>query len=139
MSQINVNTIANASGTSALTADTNGNLTASQKLLYGTNQPMFSVRGQNGNAAISGLALSNTTDESSTTYITSFSQIDVNRGSLYSNGRLVAPVDGIYEINARSGQGSGTTNNRAILVIKLDSAGNGIEEIYRTWTYSDYS
>ena len=136
---LNVDQINNAAGTSAMTIDSSGNLTAAQKLLYGTNQPMFSVRGQNGNAAISSLALSNTSDETSTTYINSFSQIDVNRGSLYSNGRLVAPVDGVYEINARSGYGSGSTTNRALIVIKVDSAGTAGEEIYRVWTAPDYS
>jgi hypothetical protein len=137
-SVLKVDNIQNSSGTSALSIDSSGNLTPAQKLLYGINQPMFSVRGQNGNAAISGLSLSNVSDEGNTTYINSFSQIDVNRGSLYSNGRLVAPVDGVYEINARSGQGSGGANYRALIVIKLTSGGTTGEEIYRVWTNSDY-
>ncbi len=124
---------------SALTIDSSGNVSLSQPLLYGTNQPMFSVRGQNGNAAISGLSLSNMSDEGNTTYINSFSQIDVNRGSLYSNGRLVAPVNGIYEIDARTGHGSGSTTYRALIVIKLNSNGTTGEEIYRTWTLNDYA
>ena len=136
---LKVDNIQNSSGTSAISIDSSGNLTPAQKLLYGTNQPMFSVRGQNGNAAISGLALSNISDETSTTYINSFSQIDVNRGNLYSSGRLVAPVDGVYEIRASSGQGSGSTTNRALIVIKLDSAGTTGEQIHRAWTANDYS
>jgi hypothetical protein len=136
---LKVDNIQNSSGTSALSINSSGNVTPDQKLLYGTNQPMFSVRGQNGNSSISGLALSNTSDETSTTYITGFSQIDVNRGNLYSNGRLVAPVDGVYEINARTGRGSGSTTNRALIVIKLDSNGTSGEEIYRSWTAPDYS
>lgn len=122
----------------ALTIDNSGNVTPAQKLLYGSNQPMFSARGQNANSSITNLALSNTSDETSTTYITGFSQLDVNQGNLYSNGRLVAPVDGIYEINALTGQGA-ATNYRALIVIKLDSAGTSGEEIYRVWTYNDYS
>lgn len=138
-SVLKVDNIQNSSGTSAMTIDSSGNVTPAQKLLYSTNQPMFSVRGQNGNSSISGLALSNTSDETSTTYINSFSQIDVNRGSLYSNGRLVAPVDGVYEINARTGHGSGSTTNRALIVIKVDSNGTSGEEIHRVWTAPDYS
>ena len=138
-SVLKVDNIQNSSGTSAITIDSSGNVTPAQKLLYSTNQPMFSVRGQNGNASISSLSLSNTSDETSTTYINSFSQEDVNRGSLYSNGRLVAPVDGIYEINALTGHGSGSTTNRALIVIKLDSAGISGEEIYRAWTSNAYS
>lgn len=136
---LKVDNIQNSSGTSAITIDSSGNVTPNQKLLYGTNQPMFSVRGQNGNSSISGLALSNISDEGNTTYITGFSQIDVNRGNLYSNGRLVAPVNGIYEISARSGHGSGSTNYRALVVIKLDSNGTTGEEIYRVWTSNDYA
>jgi hypothetical protein len=138
--ELDLATIKDSTGTNtAITIDSSGNVTPDQKLLYGTNQPMFSVRGQNGNASISGLALSNTSDETSTTYINSFSQIDVNRGSLYSNGRLVAPVDGVYEINARNGHGSGSTTNRALIVIKVDSNGTSGEEIHRVWTAPDYS
>ena len=138
MSQINVNTIANVSGTSAMTVDSSGNLTPAQKLLYGANQPMFSVRGRNASSAISGLSLSNTSDESSTVYIDSWTITEVDRGNLLSNGRLVAPVDGIYEINALSGQAS-SADYRALIVIKLNSAGTSGEEIYRVWTYNDYA
>lgn len=137
-SVLKVDNIQNSSGTSAISIDTSGNITPAQKLLYGTNQPMFSARGQNANSSITNLALSNTTDETSTTYITGFSQLDVNQGNLYSNGRLVAPVNGIYEINALSGQGT-TVNYRALIVIKLDSAGTSGEEIYRVWSLNDYS
>jgi hypothetical protein len=82
--------------------------------------------------------LSNTSDESSTVYIDSWTVTEVDRGNLLSNGRLVAPVDGIYEINALSGQAS-STDYRALIVIKLDSAGTSGEEIYRVWSANDYS
>ena len=123
---------------SALTIDSSGNLTAAQKLLYGPNQPMFSVRGRENFSAISGLSLSNTTDETNTTYITSWDVTEVDRGNLLSSGRLVAPVDGIYEINALSGQAT-SSNYRALIVIKLDSNGTSGEEIYRAWTLNDYA
>ena len=123
----------------ALSIDSSGDVTPGQKLLYGSNQPMFSVRGRSGNAQISGLSLSNTSDETSTTYINAWSITEVDRGNLLSGGRLVAPVDGLYEINALTGQTlGGAADYRALIVIKLDSAGTSGEEIYRTWTLSDY-
>lgn len=138
-SVLKVDNIQNSSGTSAMSIDSSGNLTPAQKLLYGSNQPMFSVRGRSGNAQISGLSLSNTTDETSTTYINAWSITEVDRGNLLSGGRLVAPVDGLYEINALSGQTlGGAADYRALIVIKLDSAGTSGEEIYRTWTPNDY-
>ena len=84
----------------ALSIDSSGNLTAAQKLLYGPNQHMFSVRGRENASAISNLSLSNTSDESSTVYIDTWDVTEVDRGNLFNNGRLVAPVNGIYEINA---------------------------------------
>lgn len=138
-SVLKVDNIQNSAGTSAISIDSSGNLTPAQKLLYGSNQPMFSVRGRSGNAQISGLSLSNTTDETSTTYINAWSITEVDRGNLLSGGRLVAPVDGLYEINALSGQTlGGAADYRALIVIKLDSAGTSGEEIYRTWTPNDY-
>lgn len=134
---LKVNEIQHTGGTSALTIDSSGNLTPAQKLLYGANQPMFSVRGRSAVSAISGLSLSNTSDESSTIYIDSWTVTEVDRGNLLSNGRLVAPVDGIYEINALSGAGS--TDYRALIVIKLNSAGTSGEEIYRAWSFNDYA
>ena len=122
----------------ALTIDSSGDVTPGQKLLYDTNQPMFSVRGRENASTISGLALSNTSDESSTTYISSWDVTEVDRGNLLSNGRLVAPVNGIYEITAMSGQAS-STDYRALIVVKLDAAGTSGEEIYRVWTLNDYA
>lgn len=139
MSKLFVNEIASKTGAAdALTIDSNGNLTAAQKLLYGPNHPMFSVRGRENYAQISGLALSNTADEGNTTYITSWDVTEVDRGNLLSNGRLVAPVNGIYEITAMSGR-STSQNYRALIVVKLNAAGTSGEEIYRTWTSNDYS
>ena len=135
---LKVDNIQNSSGTSAMSIDSSGNLTPAQKLLYGSNQPMFSVRGRENSSAITGLSLSNTADESSTTYIDSWDVTEVDRGNLLSNGRLVAPVDGIYEITAMSGQGN-AANYRALIIIKLDSAGTSGEEIYRVWTANDYA
>lgn len=138
MSKLFVNEIASKTGAAdALTIDSSGNLTAAQKLLYGPNHPMFSVRGRENYAQITGLALSNTTDEGNTTYITSWDVTEVDRGNLLSNGRLVAPVNGIYEITAMSGQ-STATNYRALIVVKLNASGTSGEEIYRVWTANDY-
>jgi hypothetical protein len=122
----------------ALSIDSSGNLTAAQKLLYGPNQPMFSVRGRENASAISNLSLSNTSDESSTVYIDTWDVTEVDRGNLFNNGRLVAPVNGIYEINALSGQGN-NAQYRALIVIKLDANGTSGEEIYRVWSYNDYN
>ena len=88
-SELHVDTIKHSGGTTALTIDSSGNTTVSQKILN-PEIPVF-------------WAYSNTTSVSGNNTAIVFNLTDLNNGNHYSTstGRFTAPVAGIYEFNVQ--------------------------------------
>ena len=86
MSQINVNTIANVSGTTAITVDSSGRVTTPAR-------PAFRVTG----------VLNGWTSFSSNTKVNLLTTVDYNIGNHYSttNYEFTAPVAGLYHFSGR--------------------------------------
>ena len=125
MSQVNVNTIANVSGTSAATIDSNGDLSITGKMTQPA-KPAFRVfkRASSGVGGASGDV--------------TFNNVSFNIGSHWdtSNNYFVAPVAGIYLFNLIAygvdSDGSARTANNpvAVNVQKYTGGSYDIQEEY---------
>ena len=127
---LGIDTIQHQGGTTAMTID-NGGRTRLQ------GNPCFGVRGV---ASSSG---SNPGSyDSGYREITGWSTTEVDRGGMIVNGRMQAPVNGVYQIfHCTSANPSFTSQHRMLAVFKVAGgswAGTSSEELHRAWSGSDY-
>jgi len=122
-SELHVDAIKHSGGTSALTIDSSGNTTVSQKILTPAI-PVF-------------WAYSNTDSISTPNTAIVFNLTDLNNGNHYSTstGRFTAPIAGIYEFNVQAlfRKNSVNTGNGEITLYK-----NGSNVSSRGLAYGGY-
>ena len=72
--------------------------------------------------------------------ITSWGQTHINQGSMYgNNGRLTAPVAGVYQFSVSCSRTYSQTNTyRNLWVVHTSSGSSSCETIYYTWSNTDY-
>ena len=130
MSNLLVQNIKHTNGTASQTIDSSG-----RTRLQGN--PCFGVRGV---ASSSG---SNPGSyDSDYREVTGWSSTEVDRGGMIVNGRMQAPVNGVYQIfHCTSANPSFSSQHRMLAVFKVAGGswtGNSSEELHRTWSGSDY-
>lgn len=135
MSKLNVNTIANASGTTAATIDSAGNVSASGTFLIDDNHPYFYAQGSSVFQSAAYLGTPSTF-----TAVKTWSTVTLNQANLLNtaNGYMEVPSGqgGIYEY--RAGSNSGQNNAyRGMYVYKI--SGSSITQIDNVFTNNDYS
>tara|TARA_B100001057_G_C22642995_1_gene869003 strand:- start:30 stop:557 length:528 start_codon:yes stop_codon:yes gene_type:complete len=129
-STIKVQNIKHTNDTTAMAIDSSG-----RTRLQGN--PCFGVRGV---ASSSG---SNPGSyDSSYREVTGWTTTEVNRGGMIVNGRMRAPVNGVYQIfHCSSANPSFTSQHRMLAVFKVAGgtwSGSASEELHRAWSGSDY-
>ena len=112
MSTLNVNTIANVSGTSAMTIDSSGRIKAPQT-------PLFQA------TCITPYAMTQTYTE----LVYSQEEVDIGGNYNNSNGRFTAPIDGLYEFGFASiGMQNATCYRYRLRINGADPASGGVRE-----------
>lgn len=141
MSKLFVNEIASKTGAAdAMTIDSTGRV-------FQPAKPIMSLRG----AATFSSSSPFTTDTapdiggdhsaiSNLREVTAWSQVHINQGGMYGNdGRLTAPVAGIYQFSiscSRTYTQADTYRN--LWVVHTSSGSSTCETIYYSWTANDY-
>tara|TARA_A100001388_G_scaffold272966_1_gene254122 strand:+ start:1825 stop:2382 length:558 start_codon:yes stop_codon:yes gene_type:complete len=138
---LNVDQIKNAAGTSSMTIDSSGRL-------FQPAKPIMSLRG----AATFSSSSPFTTDTAPNTggdiaalsnlrEVTSWSEVEVNQGGMYgSDGRLTAPVAGIYQFSIECRRNYSQSNgNRHLWVLHRPAGSSTVETIVYSWTSNAYS
>ena len=143
MSKLYVNEIGSKTGLAdAMTIDSSGRV-------FQPAKPIMSLRG----AATFSSSSPFTTDTAPNTggdiaalsnlrVVTAWSQTHVNQGGMYGNdGRLTAPVDGIYQFTISCSRTSTQANTARNLWVLHRPAGSSttVETIYYCWSSGDYS
>tara|TARA_X000001388_G_scaffold1717_1_gene1593 strand:- start:266 stop:793 length:528 start_codon:yes stop_codon:yes gene_type:complete len=132
MSNLLVQNIKHTNGTNALTVDSSG-----RTRLEGN--PCFGVRG------ISTLGSSNPGSYSSDyREVEAWEVTDVDRGNMVVNGRMQAPVTGVYHFQVATSRTKDLADQyRLLWVFKVAGGtwtGNQAnEEIHQAWSYNDYN
>ena len=138
---LNVDQIKNAAGTSSMTIDSSGRV-------FQPTKPIMSLRG----AATFSSSSPFTTDTAPNTggdiaalsnlrEVTSWSEVEVNQGGMYgSDGRLTAPVAGIYKFSIECRRNYSQSNgNRNLWVLHRPAGSSTVETIVYSWTSNAYS
>jgi hypothetical protein len=135
VSKINVNTIANLSGTTAATIDSAGNVSASGTFLIDDNHPYFYAQGSSVFQSAAYLGTPSTF-----TAVRTWNTVTLNQANLLNtaNGYMEVPAGqaGIYEYRVNSN--SGTVNaHRGMYVFKI--SGSSITNLDSVFSNNDYS
>ena len=138
---LNVDQIRTAAGTSAMTIDSSGRVFQPAKPImslrgastFSSSSPFSTDTAPNTGGDIA--ALSNFRE------VTAWGQTHINQGGMYGNdGRLTAPVAGIYEFTITCRRNySQSDGNRSLWVIHRPAGSSSVETICYTWTDNDYS
>jgi len=125
----------------ALTVDSNGRIFQPAKPImslrgastFSSSSPFSTDTAPNTGGDIS--ALSNFRE------VTAWGQTHINQGGMYGNdGRLTAPVAGIYEFTITCRRNYSQSNaNRSLWIIHRPAGSSSVETICYTWTPNDYS
>tara|TARA_B100000085_G_scaffold78605_1_gene70683 strand:- start:188 stop:745 length:558 start_codon:yes stop_codon:yes gene_type:complete len=142
MSKLYVNEIASKTGTAdALTIDSTGRV-------FQPAKPIMSLRGASTFSSASPF----TTDTAPNTggdigalsnlrEVTAWGQTHINQGGMYTgDGRLTAPVAGIYEFTISCSRTLTQANSaRSLWVLHRPAGSSTVETIYYCWSSGDYS
>ena len=137
-----IGTIKDAGGNAtAMTVDTSGRVFQPAKPImslrgaatFSSSSPFSTDTAPNTGGDIA--ALSNFRE------VTSWTQTHINQGGMYGNdGRLTAPVAGIYEFSIECRRNySQSDANRSLWILHRPAGSSSVETICYTWTDNDYS
>lgn len=142
MSKLYVNEIASKTGAAdALTIDSTGRV-------FQPAKPIMSLRGASTFSSSSPFTTDTAPDAggnisviSNLREVTSWGQTHINQGGMYTgDGRLTAPVAGIYQFTISCNRTYSQANgNRQLWVLHRPAGSSSVETIHYTWTPSDYS
>ena len=139
-SELGVQTIQHTNGTDAMTIDSTGRI-------FQPAKPIMSLRGASAFSSSSPFTTDTAPDTggdisviSNLREVTAWSQVHINQGGIYGgDGRLTAPVAGIYQFNISCSRTYSQTNTyRNLWVVHTSSGSSTCETIYYSWTSNDY-
>jgi len=136
-----INTIKRDANTTAMTIDSAGRVFQPAKPImslrgaatFSSSNPFSTDTAPNTSGDIAGL--------SNFREVTSWTQTHINQSGMYGNdGRLTAPVAGIYEFSIECRRNYSQTNgNRHLWVLHRPAGSSSVETLCYTWTPNDYS
>jgi len=139
--ELDLATIKDSSGTNtALTIDSTGRV-------FQPAKPIMSLRGASTFSSSSPFSTDTAPDTggdisviSNLREVTAWSQTHINQGGMYgSDGRLTAPVAGIYQFTISCSRTYNQTDmSRSLWVVHRPAGSSSCETIYYTWTAGDY-
>jgi len=141
MSKLYVNEIASKTGTAdAITIDSTGRV-------FQPAKPIMSLRGASTFSSSSPFTTDTAPDTggdisaiSDLREVTAWSQVHINQGGIYGNdGRLTAPVAGVYQFSISCNRTYSQTNTyRSLWVVHTSLGSSTCETISHNWTANDY-